>query len=173
MPDSTLSQALKEAYAAGGQEPVLLTLEMRHSLLGAPIRVVLDNTDLTASLEDDAPENPGEEVTFVAYEFDFTYPEISPSGIPTSTLIIGNVDRAITAALELTNTSREMVLCTVRQYLPSDLLGPQNDPPLTMEIHDVNVDVFQAKATIGLPNYRNKRFPTQEYTTEIFPGLAA
>lgn len=173
MPDPTLSQALKEAYAAGGQEPVLLTLELRHSLLDAPIRVVLDHADLTAYLEADAPENPGEEVTFVSFPFDFTWPEVSPSGIPTSTLVIDNVDRAITAALELTNTSNERIQCTSREYLPSDLSGPQNDPPFTSEIQDVNVDVFQAKATLGQPNYKNKKFPTQEYTTEVFPGLAS
>ena len=77
MPNEALSQALKEAYASAPSEVVILhTLELRHpSFLDedgqhVAVKVVRDNQDLTARLEETAPLNPGEMVTFIAMGFD-------------------------------------------------------------------------------------------------------
>ena len=58
MPDPSISQAIKEAYAAAPSDVVILhTLELRHPAFkddeGQPtaIRVVRDHVDLTARLE--------------------------------------------------------------------------------------------------------------------------
>ena len=172
MPDASLSEALKEAMAsAPAGQIIYLTLEIRHAGLVEPIRAVCDWDDLEAYLEEDAPLNGGEEVFFTRYAFDIQKPEVSPTGVPTATLTIDNVSRDIIAAIELVNNSRTPMQCTFREYLSSDLTGPQNDPPLTMEILDITVDVFRVTATLGMPNYRNKRFPTTAYDADTFPGL--
>jgi hypothetical protein len=67
MPDTTLSAAIKEAYASA-TAIVYHTLEFRHPAFTEPIRVVRDHNDLLATLEATAPENPGEEVRFVGLD---------------------------------------------------------------------------------------------------------
>ena len=67
MPDPTLEQAIREAYASAPADTVILhTLELRHPAFadddGRPtaIRVVRDNVDLTARLEAGAPLDAAE-----------------------------------------------------------------------------------------------------------------
>jgi hypothetical protein len=172
--DTTLSQALKEAYASAPSNVVIHhTLELRHPAFTSPIRVVRDYEDLTATLEASAPANPGASVTFVRFAFDFTKPEISPNGVPQLTIEIDNVDRSIVANIEAAMTTADMVQATYREYLSSDLTAPQNDPPIHMTIMSISVDVFKVHATAGFPDLINRRFPTTEYDAETFPGLLA
>ena len=64
MPDSTLSQALKEAYAAAPTSQIVYhTLEIYHPAFTQPIRVVRDFVDLAATLEATAPRNASQTVT--------------------------------------------------------------------------------------------------------------
>lgn len=172
MPDSTLTQALKEAYAAAPAGVIIFhTLELRHSAFSTPIRVVRDFNDLTATLEATAPVNPGASVTFVGMAFEFTKPEVSPDGVPQITIEIDNVDRAIVANIEAAMGTTEMIKCTYREYLSTALTAPQNNPPLSMTIMSITATVFKVTATAGFPNLMNYRFPTTEYDPEVFPGL--
>jgi hypothetical protein len=172
MTDTTLSQAIREAYASAPADQVIYhTLELRHPAFSAPIRVVRDWADLTATLEASAPADPGASVTFVRFAFDFTKPEVSASGVPQLTIEIDNVDRAIVANIEAALSSTDMVQATYREYLSSDLTGPQNDPPIHMTIMSITADVFRVKAVAGFPDLINRRFPTTEYDSETFPGL--
>lgn len=174
MPDSTLSQAIREAYAAAPSNLVIYhTLELNHPAFTAPIRVVRDWADLTATLEASAPVDAGSEVTFVGFAFDFTRPEISTTGVPRMAIEIDNVDRAIVANLEAALTTTDMVTAIYREYLSSDLTGPQNDPPIHMTIISVTADVFRVKAVAGFPDLINRRFPSIAYDSETFPGLVA
>jgi len=83
-----------------------------------------------------------------------------------------NVDRLIIANIEAAILTTDLVQVTYREYLSSDLTGPQNNPPLSMTIMSVTADVFKITAKAGFPNLMNRRFPSTEYSTEIFPGLA-
>lgn len=173
MPDSTLSQALKEAYAAAPANMVIYhTLELRHPAFSTPIRVVRDFANLTATLEATAPANPGAAVLFVAFAFEFTKPEVSATGVPQITITLDNVDRAIVANIEAAMGSTDLVQVTYREYLSTDLSAPQNNPPLSMTIMSVTADVFKVSAVAGFPDLMNRRFPSTEYSPEVFPGLA-
>lgn len=174
MPDSTLSQALKEAYAAAPTNVVIYhTLEFRHSAFSTPIRVVRDYANLTATLEATAPADPSTAVLFVGFAFELTKPEMSTSGVPQLTIEIDNVDRSIVANIEQAITSTELVQVTYREFLSSDLSAPQNDPPITMTVMAISADVFKVRATCGFPDMQNRRFPTKEYDPQTFPGLIA
>lgn len=174
MTDSVLSQALKEAYAAAPANVVIYhTLELRHPAFTAPIRVVRDYNDLTATLESNAPVDAGASVTFVRFAFDFTKPEVSAVGVPQITITMDNVDRAIVANIEAALVSTDLVQVTYREYLSTDLTQPQNNPPLNMTIMTVTADVFKVTAVAGFPDLMNRRFPSLEYSAEVFPGLAA
>lgn len=174
MPDPTLAQAIREAYASAPANVVIYhTLELRHPAFSTPIRVVRDHADLTARLEAGAPANPGEWVTFMAFAFDFTRPEVSPQGVPQCTIEIDNVSRLIVANIEAALTTTDLVQCTYREYISTDLTGPQNDPPIHMTIMSIRADVFRVRAVAGFPDLVNRRFPTREYDAETFPGLIA
>jgi hypothetical protein len=174
LPDTSLSEALREAYASAPADQVVFhTLELRHPAFTSPIRVVRDWADLTCTLEADAPANPGEEVTFIRFAFDFTKPEVSASGVPQLTIEIDNVDRSIVANIEAALSTTDMVQATYREYLSSDLSAPQNDPPIHMTIISVTANVFRVKAVAGFPDLMNRRFPTTEFDSETFPGLVS
>ena len=172
MPDSTLSEAIREAYASAPVGLIIYdTLEINHPTFTAPIRIVRDHADLTAYLEDDAPANPGEEVTFIGYAFDVVKPEITPDGVTSMRIVIDNVSRMIAASIDAALESTDYVTIIYREYISTDLTGPQNDPPIKLYVTAITVDAFKITATCGFPNLANRRFPTQEYSAEEFPGL--
>ena len=77
MPNTALSEAIKEAYASAPSEQIILhTLELRHPAFVdetgqlVAIRVVRDTGDLWARLESQAPLQAGERVQFVAMGFE-------------------------------------------------------------------------------------------------------
>lgn len=178
MTDTTLSEALKEAYASAPTDTIIYpTLELYHSAFidnngnPAPIRVVRDYDNLTARLEINAPRNGGEYVTFIGFNFDFTKPESGYDTIPQITITIDNVDRSILANIEKTLGTFEQIKLIYREFISTNLNTPQNNPPLEMTIINITADLYKITATAGFPNLMNKKFPTVEYNTEVFTGL--
>ena len=172
MPDTTMSDALKEAYAAAPANLIVYhTLELYHPAFDQPIRVVRDSADLEAFLEDDAPRDAGEEVLFIAFPFDITPPSVDVAGSPMCTIEIGNTTREVTVQLEAAMSSAELLEVIYRQYISTDLSGPQNNPPLTLTVFRITADVFRVRAQAGFGDLANRRFPSQDYTAERFPGL--
>lgn len=178
MPDSSLTAAIKEAYATAPQGEVILhTLEFRHPSfindVGSPaaIRVVHDHADLNAKLESTAPLNPSEYVTFIAFAFDFSLPEVQQSAMPEIVITIDNVSQEIEANLALAVASPYKVEVTYRPFLNTDLTGPQMDPPLTLTLTHVEANDFQITARASFSDMANKLFPGVDYTAETFPGL--
>lgn len=174
MPDFTLSDALAEAYASAPADEVILhTLEIRHPSFTQPIRVVRDYHDFTATLEADAPVDPGAEVTFIAMAFDFILPEVAKATSPEIEISLDNVGGEIIAYLDAAAQTPELIEVTYRPYLASDLSGPQMDPPLTLVIRSVTADIFRVRARAGYADLANRKFPAQVYDTQRFPGLSA
>lgn len=174
MPDFSLSDALAEAYAsAPAQEVILHTLEIRHPTFTTPIRVVRDHRDLTAWLEASAPVDPGGEVTFIGFAFDFILPELGKSKSPEIEIVLDGASGEIVSYLDAAAQSQELIEVTYRPYLASDLSGPSMNPPLTLVIRSVSADVFRVRARAGYADLSNRKFPGETYDTERFPGLAA
>lgn len=174
MPDFTLADALQEAYAsAPASEVILHTLEIRHPSFTQPIRVVRDHSDFTCFLEADAPADPGAEVTFVAFSFDFVLPEVAKSTSPEIEISLDNISGEIIGYLDAAAQTPDLIEVTYRPYLASDPSGPQMDPPLTLVIRSVSADVFRVRARAGYADLGNRKFPSEVYTSERFPGLAA
>jgi len=178
MPNDTLSQALREAYASSPSNVVILhTLELRHpSFLddsGNPtaIRVVRDNADLTAMLESGAPINAGENVLFVAMGFDLELPSIDTAPVPEISVTLDNVTREIVKHLDGAAESQDKIEVTYRPYLSDDLSGPQMDPPMTLVLTEVSADSYRVTGRARMLDVGNKAFPSKTYTAKRFPGL--
>lgn len=171
MPDPTLSDALKEAYASSPNVPSVHTLEFRHESLTTPIRLALWNSAWLAYLEADAPANPGEEVTFASYRFDFKKPKITADGVAVMEITVDNVSRVIGESLAGATQSATPVQMTYREYLANDPTAPQNDPPTTLEVLDATADLLQVTITCGVESLMNRKFPYEVYTAQKWPGL--
>ena len=179
MPDSTLSEALKEAYASAPSDVVIIhTLELRHPAFiddeGNPtaIRVTRDYVNHICRLEDTAPLNPSEYVEFLALAFDLELPPIGNSPTPEISVIIDNVSTQIIAYLDKAVETQDMIELTYRPYLSNDLSYPQMDPPITLVITDINVDCYKITATARMMDIGNKAFPAENYTVKKYPGLS-
>jgi hypothetical protein len=184
MPNSLLSQAIKEAYAACPVDVVRLdTLEFRHpsfmdeNAAIAPIRLVLDNRDWVGKLEADAPANPGEYVTFVKGFFDIQLAPIDKSANLEIIITVGNVSRHIGDNLELAAESPYPIEVTYRPFLSNDvdgsgrLNGPHMNPPIHVFVNSVTADIYRVVARCGFGDFANMPFPSEEYDLTRFPGF--
>lgn len=174
MPDATLSQAIREAYAAAPAGVIVYaTLELYHPAWSVPIRVVQDRVDLIATLEASAPRDANQAVTFTAFGFEVTRPEVGPGGTPQVTVEIDNVSREVVANIFAAQGNLNLLTVIYREFLSTDLTGPQNNPPLSLTVLSISADVFRVRATCGFTDVANKKFPREEYSAERFPGLIA
>lgn len=175
MPNSNLSEALKEAYASAPSDVVIIsTLEIRHPAFTTPIRVVSDYVAVMARLEANAPQNAGELVVFQPFAFELSLPELSDKGVPELGLRIDNVSREILENIELAIPLPDLLDITYRAYLSNDLVsGPHNNPPLTLTINHIEADAQAINAKASIADFINRKFPNQEYDETRFPGLIA
>jgi hypothetical protein len=172
MPDVTLEQAIREAYASAPQGAVLLeTLEWWHPTFAAPIRVVADHADHTLTLEASAPRNPSQAVLCTAFAFRLQRPEVNEQGHVEMLIEIDNVSREIEDAFAAAAVSTDKLEVIYRTYLSTDPSGPQNDPPLTFTARRAPADNFMLRVTAVYGDFVNRKFPGQKYTLARFPGL--
>ena len=149
------------------------------SLGGAEVQAVLDAmpaqardlVGLVARLEEDAPKDGGRMVPFIALAFDLELPPVDTAPVPEIAVTLDNVSREIVRHLDAAATSHEIVEVTYRPYLSTDLEGPQMDPPITLTLTEVEVDVFRATGHARMLDIGNKAFPADLYTAKRFPGL--
>lgn len=175
----TYSEALAAAYATAPEDEVVLdTIELLHPDFTdengdtVAVRVVNDHSSLFATLEADAPLNPGEEVEFKNCYFQFTRPAESESaGLPEVELRVDNVARVLIPYLDIAKQSRSPITVIWRPYLPSDLSGPHMNPPLSLTLRNVGGDMNSLTARAGFTDLANRRFPSSDYTAKKFPGL--
>jgi hypothetical protein len=177
-PEGRLRRAIKEAYASAPTGVIVIdTLEFRHpnfrDELGVPtaIRAVLGHSNLEARLEEDAPQNAGEYVTFIAMSFELELPNIEHIAQPEIGISIDNVSRDIEDNLMLAAASPYPIEVTYRPYLNTDLTQPQMNPPLTMTLISAEADDFRVSARASYGNAANVLCPRETYNVARFPGL--
>jgi len=179
MSDITLSEALKEAYASAPSDITILhTLELRHPTFfddnGNPtaIRVVRDNISHICTLEETASLDAGKAVEFIAMAFDLQLPPVETVPVPEITLTLDNVSTEIIQYLDSAIETQDMIEMTYRPYLSNDTSCPQMNPPITLVITDIHVDVLKITATARMMDIGNKSFPAENYTISKYPGLS-
>jgi len=178
----THSDALKEAWVHAPGSVVIhdtLSFAMKPSPFldgdGNPMeaRVVNDWVPLAATLEDSAPMNAGEEVTFQPVPFELELPPEQEGGIPDIQISVDNVSRELSELLEQTDGTRNIVTVTHRRYLSSDTSGPHTIPVLTLTVRTPVVTVDRVTATAGFGEMHNTRWPADVHDVARFPGLSA
>ena len=165
MPDTTLSQAIQEAYAAAPTDEIVYhTLEFNHPLFPGPVRVVQGFDEITAGTP---PE------VWQAVPFDLKLPTLTNTGPPQLSITLDNVSRDLMRAIDVATESGEQVTVTYRAFLKSNLGQAQNNPPMVLSIVTINATPTTITATASLSNFTNKRWPRLIYRDEDYPGLSA
>lgn len=179
MTDTTLSEALKEAYASAPSDVTILhTLELRHpsfvdsSGKKTAIRVVRDNVNHKCTLESTATLDANKAVEFIAMAFDLQLPPVETVPVPEITVTLDNVSTELIQYLDNAIETQDMIEMTYRPYLSDDTSYPQMDPPITLVISDIQVDVLKITATARMMDIGNKSFPSENYTVKNYPGLS-
>ncbi len=168
----TYDAALKEAYASAPASVVeLTTIEIYHEDLSSPLRFVRDRVGLTATLEADAPNDPGDEVVFQPFNFDISLPKMG-EGRQALQLTFDNASRYLMSYLETLDLSTSTpVRAIYRPYLSTDLTEPAMSPVLNLVVQGMTADASKVSLSCGYADFANRKFPRYPYTTTAFPGI--
>jgi hypothetical protein len=168
MPNEALLAAIKQAYSLAPTNVITLeTLEIENPLGGEHLYIVRDRIGHNFTLEDDSVH------WFKAVPFRIALPKISDGDIQELTISIDNIDRQITEFVKTVKALEAPTTVKYRPYLSTDLTNPQMSPPLTLNILDSTVTVFEVKIRATFMNFTNKQFPAlnQYYARKRFPSL--
>ncbi|AKJ71382.1 hypothetical protein RU58_00057 [Achromobacter phage phiAxp-1] len=179
MATSAYSEAIKEAYVmAPADELVYHTLEIRHPTFRdgnnrqTAIRVVQGNDDVMLRVEAGSTgPNPGEVVQWLGCNFSITLPKSSREDAPELNIRLPNVDREMVGYIERANATLDPIIVVYRPYLESNPDEPQMNPPIEMKLAKVKADVFNVTGRATFDDFRNRPFPFNKYTRNVFQRL--
>ena len=129
----------------------------------------LDMVGLVARLEEDAPRDPGQMVTWIALGFNLDLPNVNTGASPTLTLTMDNVGRELITYLDLALATIEPIVVRYRTYLSTDVSGPQS---ATHEytLNQITITPAVITAQARLLDIGNRQFPNIHHTTDRFPA---
>ncbi len=167
MPNTTLQEAIKEAFVCAPADKVILdTLEIRQPSVQPPILLVRSRTELAAYDENGVPR------LFRPSSFGFTLPAANEEGYRSLSLTIDNVGHEATQFIYTALSAPVAVEVVYRPYLSTDLSAPQMIPPITLFLKDLEVNAVQITAKATFMDVVNQKFPSELYTTLRFPGFS-
>jgi len=157
MPKSYSTNAKKEMNAVNSNDILLLLLEINHSSLPQPIRVVNDNQDVTHLAN-----------VYTALAFSVTLPDEQETGLPRAQISIDNIGRELTQWLDISGggqgaTARFM---HVLRSAP-DIVEWES----TLELFNVVQAATVITGTLGYLDVLNLPAVALTYTPQRFPGL--
>lgn len=165
--------SLNEVRASAPAGIVIVeTLEIYHASFPEPIRICNQLHDFTATLEDSAPRDAGEEVAFSASSFALVLPRAGSSGIQTINIKISNIDLMASDHLEIALENPGAVSIIFRIYLSSDTSGPAENPPTTLTLQSAVADSTFLTAKAKNSDNINRKFPSLVYNSFDHPGLS-
>jgi hypothetical protein len=175
----TYSEAYAEAAAyASITRVMLMTYELWHPVMSAPVRVVVNQEAIDATLEDTAPRNAGEEVHFIASSVQAEIPEESDgSASPTLQVHVANVTRQLKQTLDAIRESNDPTIRDARWqliervYASDDLTGPHRLPVFKLTVIRVATSGNRATLTAAYRDSANTAIPSATFTPERYPGL--
>ena len=177
MPDPTMSEAMREAYAvAPSSRFVIDTLEIRHpsfiddSGLADSIWLTTDGKDVTARLEAAAPVRPDQYVVFRSFAFRFKLARIEPGTGAELELLVDNVDRRIAQNINRASKGFVKTMMCYRAFMSDDLEAPSMTPrSFVLSDCSANSLTVTAKARVAIDLLG--AFPRYLYTANEYAGL--
>jgi hypothetical protein len=172
-PGAGYTDDLREFYFSNPADAVAVdTLEFRHQAFDQPARVCNDQAgeDFVGTLEESAPANAGEAVTFTAARFEVTLPESNSPGLPTCQISVENVGRVLMDPINQAVQVPSPISVTYRQFLADD----PSEPGIVFDgltIRSINASALRVTAQAGFEDDLNTPFGRKKYTPQEYPGL--
>ena len=162
-----LSQDMKDLYGSVPTDQIALdTIQLSHSLFTQTYYFVNRNTTFTAYLEDLTTQVSYEPMAFVA-----TLPE-KGSNQQDLQFTFDNVNQL--GVIELENAAEaidEPIVLTYRPYIDTDTTTPQATP-IELNLTNIVVMTTTITASASRSSMIERRFPTRNFDTSVFQGLA-
>ena len=175
----TLQEAVREAYASATSDIVVLhALEIWHRTFQVPARVVRwpvegpDLTEFRCKLEDDAPRNAGETVTFLGVPYEIKLPEKSQDTPGEFEISISGAAEHIEPLLEGAALGGGEITCIYRSFIK----GEENQGPTEIwpdiYLHSPSVDASTGTVTMkgSVLDWLNRKFG-RLITPRAYPAL--
>lgn len=163
-----ISPELQRVYASAPvNDHYIETLSLTHPAFTDGVKYITNSKNgWNGNLEDD---------TLVFYQY-APFVAIPPNGAEQAALTlqvgIDNSNREIMEELEnISDTPSVPVEVVYRVYLESDPTTLQNNPPLKLDVSSVLATQDVVSFAASMTNLRNMPFPSQLYTTDLYPGL--
>ncbi len=157
MPRSVPAAFLRAFLRQTTDDGVLVLLTITHSLLGVPIRAVLNTEDVVSNGD-----------TYQRCLFDITLPDENPNQAPRARLRIDNIDRSLVAVLRAAaNESPEIQITVVTMSDPDTPVLVT--PPLKWRSVKYNPQFVEGD--LSGPAFINRRYPKDVYSPQVAPGI--
>lgn len=169
------TRAWEEAAATiRAQERTFVTLEILHSTFvedgaPAPVRAVANTEDLQFRLEDEAPLNGGQTVTFKGIPFGIDYPRIGKLGVE-APIWLDNVNREVARYLEPATKLNESVIVIFRGYVLSDPTTVGHGP-FRLLLRNVKRKGARLEGTLTIADPTKLRVMREIFDQQRFPAL--
>ncbi len=162
-----ISDALKRVYAsAPADRRYIETLSFSHSRFTQSYYFVNDLRDWTFSLE------TAQLQTFQRFPFRIVLPTQDRQGNQDLQIAVSNVGRELMDEIRAANEDpSEPIACVLRIYLDLPGTTPENNPPLSLTITDVEASRETVTAVARRADILNRPFPRRVYRIDEFPGL--
>lgn len=185
LPDHGLSDkemldlALAESYASASQDTILLYgIEIDHKAFSQPARVIRWSAststpkEFQCKLEDDAPKNAGETVTFIGCPFEITFPDKTEENVGQFTFKVPGVAWLIQDELEAAALSGGKISAIVRVYVKGEEdKGPaQVWPGINMESPSIDANTGDITIVGNLFGWLTRTFG-KNFTPSRYPAL--
>ena len=166
MPKLNLSDAIKEAFAVCPASKVVLeTLELRQLGVQDSVYLVKGHRAIVAGDEN------GNVRTFQPSGFQISLPPENEEGFKSLNIVIDNVDRRISTFVSTARSEKIAVEVVYRPYVSDALNAPAMIPPLILYLKDIQITTHQVVGKATFLDIVNKKFPSELYTRDRFPGL--
>lgn len=146
------------------EEVFVLLLTITHEGLEAPIRVCNDTRDL---LDVGARGVISQGQEFIYIPFDVKLPNLEQDTIPTSKIIVDNIDRSMIVAIDAITTPpdvrMQIALSSDPDIIEYDLQG--------FVLNNISYDVLTIEADLTVEYFMSEPYPSVRFTPSRFPGL--
>jgi len=137
-------------------EVFLILLQIDHSTLGSPIRLVNNMVDIVSN-----------GFSFIGYPFAISLPDDIEDQLPSVNMTIDNVDRQIVAAVRTISSPATISMSLILASDPNTIeVGP-----IEMTLREVKYNALHVTGTLQPADLLNEMFPVDQFTPGKYPGL--
>jgi hypothetical protein len=147
--------AIAAANLETTDEVWLALIKIEHPAIAQPIRVVNNTQEITSNGE-----------LYLAGAFIISPPDDS-AGVPSCSIEIDNVDRAIVDAARAINTPATVTLSIILASSPNVIEGG----PWSMSLIEVSYDPKKVTGTLAYEDFLNEQYPSRTFNPARYPGL--